>query len=108
MTYNVYPFHLVAFFPDQVAWFRVVPMGANQCQLETVFLVAPEVVRTLSESEKDLALLWFDMINREDIVVNVTQQRGLRSRHARPGRLNRLENANVQFADYICRMVATN
>ena len=49
-----------------------------------------------------------DQVNNEDIALNVSQQRGLSSRQARPGRLNALEGANIQFADYITKKITRN
>ena len=100
IVYNVFPFHLVALFPDQVAWFRVTPLASDRCRLDTTFLIAPEDLRTLSEAEKEEAVYWFDVINREDLGINITQQRGLRSQHARPGRLNKLETDKCP----VCRL----
>ena len=107
-VYNLFPFHLVAFFPDQVAWFRVAPLSASRSRLDVVTLVAPEQLEGLGEPERAQALHWIDTINREDIAVNASQQLGLMSRRAMPGRLNRLERANVEFADYVSRMLETD
>ena len=106
-TINVYPFHLVAFVPDLVVWFRTVPLAADRCELETVVLLPPETLGRPDIAElmpENLAFL--DQVNREDIAVNVSQQIGLASQRARPGRLNRLEACNRQFADYIAGRVA--
>ena len=106
LTVNLYPFHLLAFFPRVVFWFRTVPRAVDRCELETVLLMAPE---TLARDDAtrliEEALSLTDQINREDIAVNVSQQRGLSSRCAGSGRLNTLETANIQFADYICKMI---
>ena len=103
---NLYPFHLVAFFPDIVAWFRAVPRAVDHCELEAVLLLPPETLACEDAAQLiEETLSFVDQVNREDIAINVSQQRGLSSRHASPGRFNTLEAANVQFAEYITKMI---
>jgi len=108
VVYNVFPFHLVALFPNLIAWFRVNPTGAGRCQLAVHVLVEPDVAVKLDETARQEALGWIDVINREDIAVNVSQQRGLLSVQACPGRLNQLEQANAAFAAYLRESIATH
>jgi phenylpropionate dioxygenase-like ring-hydroxylating dioxygenase large terminal subunit len=107
-VYNVFPCHLVTLFPSFVGWFRVLPLGPARCSLSVFILVQPSVLESLSADVKTEILQWFDVINQEDITVNTSQQRGLQSRVAAAGRLNKLEAANTQFADFIRRSVSTN
>ena len=106
---NIYPFHLLAVFYNHVVWFRVVPRAVDHCELETIMLLPPETLArddTAQLIEDNMTTA--DQVNNEDIALNVSQQRGLSSRQARPGRLNALEGANIQFADYITKKITRN
>lgn len=106
---NLYPFHLLALFPDFVGWFRTVPRAVDRSELEVVVLLPPETLaREDAEQLIEDALAFVDQINKEDIAVNVSQQRGLSSHHAGPGRFNTLEAANIQFSDYVAKMITQN
>ena len=106
VVYNVYPCHLLSLMPDAVYWFRTTPVAPDHTKLDCTLLLPPELLQADGAEENiEEVLHWVDVVNQEDIAVNVTQQRGLTSRRARPGRLNHLEEANIQFADYVGRMM---
>ena len=49
-----------------------------------------------------------DVINLEDVAVNASQQRGLISGRAKPGRLNHLERATAHLAVFLRDRVAAD
>ena len=100
--YLIYPFHLIASFPDRVGWFRLQPEGPSRTKAQSYLLIRPEA-KDDPEYAAKLATekAFFEKFNSEDIAVNQMQMRGAATRAARVGRLCDLEKAVWQFADYI-------
>ena len=77
---------------DRLLWYRLLPVSAGHCRLETMMLATraslgdPDIAATL---EAETGML--RDFHTEDMVVNAAVQRGLRSRRAVRGRLSHLE-----------------
>jgi phenylpropionate dioxygenase-like ring-hydroxylating dioxygenase large terminal subunit len=90
--YLGYPCFMVLTTHDRALWYRLMPMSAGRCKLQTMTLVskeslnAPDYAKTLAAETKMLI-----DFHQEDMLVNTAVQRGLRSRKAVRGRLSHLE-----------------
>jgi phenylpropionate dioxygenase-like ring-hydroxylating dioxygenase large terminal subunit len=78
--------------PDRLLWYRLLPLAAGKCRLQTMTLVSRETLASpvfpqMVEAETPL-LRDFHL---EDMVMNTAVQQGLRSRYAVRGRLSHLE-----------------
>ncbi|MCW5623245.1 MAG: aromatic ring-hydroxylating dioxygenase subunit alpha [Burkholderiales bacterium] len=104
--YLMYPYHLLATFPDRVVWFHAQPVGPDVTLLRCHQMLQPETV-ALPEFPKMMAIQdkTFDVINIEDIEVNVMQQIGAHSGFVKPGRLSHLEKAVWQLARHVATKV---
>ena len=77
---------------DRVLWYRLLPISAERCQLETMTLVSraamadPDFAATVAAETKMLR-----DFHSEDMIVNTAVQRGLHSRKVVRGRLSHLE-----------------
>jgi phenylpropionate dioxygenase-like ring-hydroxylating dioxygenase large terminal subunit len=90
--YVGYPIFMFLTMADRVFWYRLLPVSAQHCRLETVTLVARENrsdanFASLVESETKM----LSDFHTEDMVVNIAVQRGLNSSKAVRGRLSHLE-----------------
>jgi phenylpropionate dioxygenase-like ring-hydroxylating dioxygenase large terminal subunit len=90
--YVAYPCFMVLTTHDRVLWYRLLPISAERCQLQTMTLVskaslsAPDYAATLEAETKMLS-----DFHKEDMLVNEGVQRGLHSRKVVRGRLSHLE-----------------
>jgi phenylpropionate dioxygenase-like ring-hydroxylating dioxygenase large terminal subunit len=90
--YLGYPCFMILTTHDRVLWYRLSPVSAGHCKLQTMTLVskeslnAPDYAETLAAETKMLT-----DFHQEDMFVNTAVQRGLRSRKAVRGRLSHLE-----------------
>jgi hypothetical protein len=88
--------------PDRLLWYRLQPVSAEHCRLQTMTLVtkdamaAPDYAETLKAETKMLS-----DFHMEDMVVNKAVQRGLRSRTVVQGRLSHLEEPVWLMQRYI-------
>ncbi len=87
-----HPCFMFSTMPDRVLWYRLLPLGAGRCRLQTITLVSRETLDSpdlpaMIEAETPL-LRDFHL---EDMVMNTGVQKGLRSRYAVRGRLSHLE-----------------
>jgi phenylpropionate dioxygenase-like ring-hydroxylating dioxygenase large terminal subunit len=87
-----HPFFMFLTMPDRLLWYRLFPLSAGKCRLQTMTLVSRETLDdpdlpAMIEAETPL-LRDFHL---EDMVVNTGVQKGLASRHAGRGRLSHLE-----------------
>ena len=87
-----YPCFMFLTMPDRVLWYRLLPLGAGRCRLQTITLVSRETLESpdlpaMIEAETPL-LRDFHL---EDMAMNTGVQKGLRSRYAVRGRLSHLE-----------------
>jgi phenylpropionate dioxygenase-like ring-hydroxylating dioxygenase large terminal subunit len=77
---------------DRILWYRLLPISAERCKLETMVLVTREAL-----DDRDSAAIiaaeakMLRDFHNEDMTVNTAVQRGLRSRTAVRGRLSHLE-----------------
>jgi phenylpropionate dioxygenase-like ring-hydroxylating dioxygenase large terminal subunit len=77
---------------DRVLWYRLLPVSAERCRLETMTLVPraslddPDFHEIVEAETKMLS-----DFHTEDMVVNTAVQRGLHSRKVVRGRLSHLE-----------------
>ncbi len=87
-----HPFFMFLTMPDRLLWYRLFPLGAEHCRLQTMTLVtreamvSPNFAATL-EAEKEL----LRNFHVEDMEVNRAVQAGLKSSFARQGPLSHLE-----------------
>lgn len=90
--YVGFPYFMLLTTHDRVLWYRLLPLSAGKCKLQTMTLVAkaamaaPDYAETLAAETKMLS-----DFHREDMLVNVGVQRGLASRKVVQGRLSHLE-----------------
>lgn len=107
--YLLYPFHMLATFPDRVVWFQAQPVGPDLTLLRCHQMLQPETVALPDFAERMAAQdRTFDVINLEDISVNEKQQIGAKSGFVKPGRLSHLEKAIWQLNQYVAnRIVGT-
>lgn len=102
-----YPCFMFLTAADRVLWYRLLPLSAGRCKLQTMTLVtrtamaAPDYAETLVAETKMLR-----DFHEEDMLVNTGVQRGLRSAAFRPGRLSHLEEPVWQFQRYLARELA--
>jgi phenylpropionate dioxygenase-like ring-hydroxylating dioxygenase large terminal subunit len=87
-----YPCFMFLTMPDRLLWYRLLPLGAGRCRLQTMTLVSRATLNSpdlpkMIEAETPL-LRDFHL---EDMVMNSGVQKGLRSRYAVRGRLSHLE-----------------
>ena len=93
---------------DRVLWYRLLPLSAERCALQTMTLVtrgamtAPDYPKTLVAETKMLR-----DFHEEDMLVNGGVQRGLRSAAFAPGRLSHLEEPVWQFQQYLARQMTS-
>ncbi len=87
-----FPCFMLLLARDRAIWYRLQPISVDRCKLTTTTLVsretlaAPGYQETLARETKMLR-----DFHLEDMEVNESVQRGLRSRHAKRGRLSHLE-----------------
>jgi len=77
---------------DRLLWYRLLPVSAERCRLDTMMLATPDSARDpdyAATLEAETRML--REFHTEDMVVNAAVQRGLRSRRAVRGRLSHLE-----------------
>jgi phenylpropionate dioxygenase-like ring-hydroxylating dioxygenase large terminal subunit len=104
--YIGYPTFMFLTMSDRILWYRLFPVSAERCKLQTMMLVArenlsdPDYAATL-ESETKL----MRDFHLEDMLVNTGVQRGLNSRHAVRGRLSHLEEPVWLIQRYIAARI---
>jgi len=90
--YIGYPCFMFLTMRDRVLWYRLLPVSAERCRLETMTLVPraslddPDFHEIVEAETKMLS-----DFHTEDMVVNTAVQRGLHSRKVVRGRLSHLE-----------------
>ena len=87
-----HPFFMFLTMPDRLLWYRLLPLSAGRCRLQTMTLVSRDTLDSpdlekMIEAETPL-LRDFHV---EDMVVNKGVQDGLKSAYAVRGRLSHLE-----------------
>lgn len=87
-----HPFFMFLTMPDRVLWYRLMPLGAQKCRLQTMTLLPREVLARpgMADIIEDETKLLRDF-HLEDMVVNKAVQEGLNSAYAVRGRLSHLE-----------------
>jgi len=104
--YLIYPFHMLATFPDRVVWFQAQPVGPDVTLLRCQQMLYPDT-KALPDFPKMMEIQdkTFDVINLEDISVNEKQQIGAKSGFVKPGRLSHLEKAIWQLNQYVAHKI---
>lgn len=97
----VFPLHLFATNPDSIAWYEVVPHGAERFTLRVHVCVPPGV----TDEEGEGLRSFIDAVHREDIRACTSVQQGLRSTLAARGRLSHLEKCVWQFQRWVSERV---
>jgi phenylpropionate dioxygenase-like ring-hydroxylating dioxygenase large terminal subunit len=102
-----FPCFMLLLSRDRAIWYRLQPISAGRCKLTTTTLVsrasraAPDFASTLQAETKMLK-----DFHLEDMVVNESVQRGLRSQFAVRGRLSHLEEPVWQFYRLLAAQMA--
>lgn len=103
-----YPFFMFLTMPDRLLWYRLLPLSAGKCRLQTMTLVNQETMdapdlAAMIEAETPL-LRDFHL---EDMMVNAGVQKGLMSRLAKGrGRLSHLEEPVWLIQRYLAARLA--
>lgn len=102
-----YPFFMFLTMPDRLLWYRLLPVSAERCKLQTITLVSPETMASpeLAKMIEEESVLLRDF-HLEDMVVNEAVQTGLRSRYAVRGRLSHLEEPVWLIQRYLAARLA--
>jgi Rieske 2Fe-2S family protein len=99
---NLFPNVLLSLHPDYVMTHRMVPVSVNQTMIECTWAFAPEAL-SRPDFDPDYAVKFWDMTNRQDWAACESVQRGLSSRHARPGPLAPNEDGVYNFVTLVGR-----
>lgn len=90
----VYPFHLFALSPDNLAWYQVLPDAVDHFTLRIYVGFPPSVLQRRDfESRVQECREFTKTIHQEDLEACESVWRGLKSSQAVPGRLSHLEIA---------------
>ena len=102
-----YPCFMFLTAADRVLWYRLLPLSAGRCALQTMTLVTRQAMTAADYTETVVAeTKMLCDFHEEDMLVNTGVQRGLRSSAFRPGRLSHLEEPIWQFQKYLARHLA--
>jgi phenylpropionate dioxygenase-like ring-hydroxylating dioxygenase large terminal subunit len=102
-----YPFFMFLTMPDRLLWYRLLPLSAGRCRLQTMTLVGraaldhpglPAMIEAETPLLRDFHL--------EDMVVNKAVQEGLNSAYAVRGRLSHLEEPVWLIQRYLAARLA--
>lgn len=102
-----YPCFMLLTMSDRVLWYKLLPISAEECVLQTMTLVTPQA--RAAPDYDELLLSETRMLrdfHQEDMLVNVGVQKGLRSRAFVPGRLSHLEEPIWHIQRYLARQLA--
>lgn len=102
-----YPCFMLLTMSDRVLWYRLLPVSAEECVLQTVTLVTPQA--KAAPDYDDLLQSETKMLrdfHQEDMLVNLGVQKGLRSAAFVPGRLSHLEEPIWHIQRYLARRLA--
>lgn len=101
--YFHYPNTWNHFLSDQVLTFRVLPVGPQQTEVTTTWLVHKDAVEGVDYDPKRLTEVWVDT-NNEDRKIVEENQKGINSPGYIPGPYSQLQEGGVnQFVDWYCR-----
>jgi Rieske 2Fe-2S family protein len=101
--YFHYPNTWNHFLSDQVLTFRVLPIGPQQTEVTTTWLVHKDAVEGTDYDLKRLTEVWVDT-NNEDRQIVEENQKGINSPGYIPGPYSKVEEGGVnQFVDWYCR-----
>ena len=99
---NIFPNVLLSLHPDYVMTHRLVPITVDRTMIECTWAFAPEAVERPG-FDPSYAVEFWDMTNRQDWHACESVQRGLASRHARPGPLAPSEDGVYNFVTIVAR-----
>jgi len=91
---------LVSLHPDYVMTHRIEPLSAGSCRIECSWLFPPEAVDA-EGFDPSYAVDFWDLTNRQDWAACESVQRGIGSRHFRPGPLSSREDAVYDFVTLV-------
>lgn len=101
--YFHYPNTWNHFLSDQVLTFRVMPIGPQETQVTTTWLVHADAVEGVDYDLERLTQVWV-ATNGEDRRIVEENQRGINTPGYRPGPYSELQEGGVnQFVDWYCR-----
>ncbi|MGH3773448.1 MAG: aromatic ring-hydroxylating oxygenase subunit alpha [Pseudonocardiaceae bacterium] len=102
LIFVAYPCHLVVLFPDHLVSYVVLPHGPERFTLRTTICApASSTVSPSLAVKRRQVREAFIRVHEEDIRGCRGAQRGVRSAHARPGRLSHLESAVQLLGRYV-------
>ncbi len=106
--YWIYPTTRLAVFTDRVRLQLVIPVGPTATYARNVQLVRPDVAAQSDLVETCFAAYdqFTDTAVKEDVAIDIMQQRGALSALTRPGRLSHLEGNIRHLAEYIREKIA--
>ena len=97
-----YPTTWNHFLPDHSITFRVTPIGPQQTQVQTTWLVHKDAVQGVDYDLRTLTEVW-EATNDEDRRVVEDNQHGINSPAYEPGPYSEIQEAGVsQFVDWYC------
>ncbi|WP_370225996.1 aromatic ring-hydroxylating oxygenase subunit alpha [Pararhodobacter marinus] len=101
-----YPTTWNHFLPDHAITFRVTPIGPQQTEVQTTWLVNKDAVEGVDYDLKTLTEVW-EATNDEDRRVVEDNQRGINSPAYEPGPYSPIQESGVrQFVDWYCDTLA--
>lgn len=90
--YVGYPCFMLLTTHDRLLWYRLLPLSAGRCKLQTMTLVTRDAMAAPDYPDKLVSeTKMLSDFHMEDMVVNTAVQRGLNSRKVVQGRLSHLE-----------------
>ena len=101
-----YPTTWNHFLPDHSITFRVTPIGPQQTEVQTTWLVHKDAVEGKDYDLKELTEVWI-ATNDEDRRVVEDNQQGINSPAYTPGPYSTIQESGViQFVDWYCATMA--
>jgi Rieske 2Fe-2S family protein len=97
-----FPNLLVSLHPDYVMTHVMTPLSADRTQVECAWAF-PKDVAAKPDFDPSYAVDFWDLTNRQDWAACESVQRGLSSRHARPGPMAPDEDGVYQFVTRVAR-----
>jgi glycine betaine catabolism A len=99
---NVFPNILISLHPDYVMTHRLTPLAADSTRIECTWAFSPQSLAR-PDFDPSYAMTFWDITNQQDWNACASVQRGLSSRHARPGPMAGEEDAVYQFVTMVAR-----
>jgi len=102
LYFGLLPNLLISLHPDYVMTHRIEPLSPGSCRIECSWLFPPEALEA-DGFDPSWAVDFWDLTNRQDWAACESVQRGIGSRHFRPGPLSSREDAVYDFVTLVAR-----